>query len=729
VPRNTLVQRSFESGELAPALTARADLARYTTGLRTCRNFIVQRAGGAANRPGTTFLAAAKTTNQTYLYPFVFAAADASYVIEAGGNYFRFYHNGVRVTVSGVTAWSNATAYVVGDLASLAGVNYYCILAHTNQTPPNATYWYPLTGNIYEIPTPYVVGRFQDPARAHFEQQGNIITITHLDEPPRELRYESATRWTLTLIATGPTIAAPTGGSGTAGGVGTRTFKYVVTAGKAETYEESDPSSAITVASAADPTETAPVALSWTPVSGAVEYYVYSDPFGNGTYGFIGTATGAAAFNDTGLTPDFNLTPPVPRALFIGTNNYPATSVTYQQRRIFAGTHNNREQVFASQVGFRANYGIRSPLQDDDAVTFTLASKTIQPIHHMVALKRLILLTDSRVWRIEGDEAGTLLPTAINADEHAYVGSAFVEPVALGNALVYVQARGTVLRDLQFSRELEGLTGRDLTLLSTHLFTNYTIVEMDLALVPNSVIWCVRSDGTLLGLTYIPEEDVVAWHRHDTDGLFESVAVVPEGDEDAVYFVVKRTINGVAKRYVERLHTRKFTDLEDGYFVDCGITYSGAATTTITGLTHLQGKTVYGLADGVVVGPFTVPASGAIALTTAASTVHVGLAMTAQFETLDIDVQGSSIRDKRKRVSALALLLESSTRGFFVGPDSAHLTEFGVEGPWDTDTLVSGQVELTNTTTYTNHGRVFIEHTDPTPLTILGVLPHVDIGG
>jgi hypothetical protein len=162
---DSLIQRSFAGGELAPGLAARADLTKYLTGLRTCRNFVVQRHGGVTNRAGTKYVATAKTAAATFLFAFIFPAADQSFTIEAGEFYFRFHRNGAPVTVSGVAAWSGVTAYVVGDLAARLGVHYYCTVAHTNQQPPNAGFWYPLTGTIYEIPTPYVAGRFTDPAR------------------------------------------------------------------------------------------------------------------------------------------------------------------------------------------------------------------------------------------------------------------------------------------------------------------------------------------------------------------------------------------------------------------------------------------------------------------------------------------------------------------------------------------------------------------------------------
>src|SRR6185295_6238803 len=276
----SIIQRAFATGELAPGLGARADLAFYLAALKTCRNFTVRRHGGVANRPGTVSIEETKSSGggRAVLKPFVFAAADASYVVECGDNYFRFYHNGAQVLVSGVVAYNGATAYVPGDLASSGGVNYYCIAATTGNAPPNATYWYAMpAGNIYEIPTPYSAGAFLSPAPACWNQDGLTVTISHLGYAPAELTYSSATRWTLTTVATGPSIAAPGGTGGTAGAAGTRTYKYVVTARKSETYEESDASAVVSIASAAAPTKDAPNNITWSAVSGAAQYDVYID--------------------------------------------------------------------------------------------------------------------------------------------------------------------------------------------------------------------------------------------------------------------------------------------------------------------------------------------------------------------------------------------------------------------------------------------------------------------
>lgn len=749
---DSVIQRSFAGGELAPALHSRADTAKYTQALRTCRNFYVRREGGISNRAGFGLVDECKTTaGSKRLMRYVTSTAGQGVLIEIGNGYFRFFFNGAAINVSGVAGWSAITSYVPGDLVQQGGVNYYCFLANLNQAPPNGTYWYPLTGTIFEIPTPYLGS---DPL--HWNQSGNVITITHPNYQPRELIFTALTRWVLQTVATSPTIAKPTGGTGTAGAPGARTFTYVVTAAADDTYEESAASDPIVISAAADPTAAAPNVLGWTAVAGAAEYYVYCDPYGNGVFGFIGTAS-TNLFNDAAFVPDFNVTPPIPRVLFDTTNNYPTASASFQQRRFFANTLLEPDSVFGSRIGFPSNFGIASPLQDDDAVTFRLAGNNHHPVRHLVALKSgLILLTDGGEWTVTGagGPKNPITPNSIDPEQETYVGiDPNVKPVVIGNTLIYLQARGNVLRDLRFEQQVEGLGGRDITIFATHLFERKTIVAMDYQQVPDSIIWCVRSDGVLLGLTYIPEQEIWGWHRHDTytnlpgttgsaRSVIEDVCVVPEADEDVVYVIVARVIGGTTHRFIERLERRAARDgffNADSFFVDSGMSYAGVPVSAVTGLDHLNGQVVAVLADGVVVfngdptaanaADFTVTA-GQIDLPALASNVHIGLPIRyGEIETLDLDTQGSAIRDQKKRVISVTLLIDRSSRSFWAGPDSSTLRQY-LPATWESSALAdTGPFELPITTDYNRNGRVLVRQIDPLPLTILGIIPNVEVGG
>jgi hypothetical protein len=739
----SLFQRAFAGGELAPSLAARADQTKYLTGLRTCRNWIVQRFGGVANRPGLRFVGETRdSVTTTFLLRYIAATPGDSVLIEAAPLYLRFYRAGALVRLTGVVAWNAGTNYAIGDIAVSGGVNYYAVKAGINHVPPNATFWYAMPSDILELPTPFGNAGFD------WSQSGNVLTLTSPLVPPYELIYFGLTQWAIQQVSTAPAVNPPTALLGVAGVVGTRDYKYVVTSAAVDSFEESVASVILQSTPCGYPTKDNPNVLNWTAPVGApaiAEYYVYLDPYENGTYGFIGTATGQTSFKDIGFTPDFAVTPPLPRILFTTTGNFPAHSTTYQQRRIFAATVNDPDGIFGSRVGFRSNFNISSPLQDDDAITLRIAGDQANPIARLLGLKTLDVLTDAGIWTI-GQPKIPLTPANLPADQETYNGVGAVRPVVIGNAIIYVQARGSIVRDVRFEQEVEGLAGRDLSLYAAHLFDGRTIVKMDYQQTPQSIVWACRSDGTLLGLTYLREEEIWGWHRHDTGagGLFEDVCVVPETSEDVVYVLVRRTIGGVFKRYIERLEAREILSFNaDAFFVDAGLTYSGAPVASISGLSHLNGQVVAVVADGKVIyngdpagadaANFTVTA-GTIphVFAPAASIIHAGLAIRySDLETLDLDVQGAAVRDKRKRVASVTLLLDASVRTFWAGPSSTRLVQVKLK-PHETGLAgvpFTGQETIAIETTWGDYGRVFIRQIDPLPITILGILPNVDLGG
>jgi hypothetical protein len=729
------VHRSFAQGELAPSVYGRADLALYHQAARTIRNFLVRRQGGADNRPGTVYVGTVKdSTSAAYLFPFIFAAADESYIVVAQESHFRFVKDGAFVSATSASAYSGATAYTPGDVVSSGGTYYYCIANTTGNAPPNATYWYALTSGILEVPHTFTAGQFQNPAPLCWDQSGLIVTLSHLNSAPKELvlSYVSGAtfpKFYLRSITTAPTLSAPTGLGSSGTVVGTLTRRYVVTAvGSGPTFEESIASSTLTLSNILEPTELAAITVTFGAVSGASEYRVYLDDAGNGVFGYLGTTT-STSFVDPGYAADFLLTPPQARVLFAGANEYPAVNATYQQRRIFAGTHTDRETAYASRIGLPSNFSIRSPLQDDDAVTFKLAAKFVQPIVHLVSTAPLVVLTDTGEWVVYGDESGVITPTGINLDQKGSVGSGFLTPVVVGDRIIYQQARGARLRDLQYTSRgpQQGLGSRDLTVLASHLFQGYTIVDLAYAHEPHSIIWAVRSDGTLLGCTYVPEDDTWGFHQHDTSGGdVTQVCVIPEDQEDRVYVVVLRG----STYMVERLASRLYSDVADAIFVDSAVTYSGASATAMSGLSHLNGSAVYAwtttAAGQAVQGPYTV-SGGAITLGTAATKAQIGLAITADLELLDMDSPSNDLRGRRKRVASVGLLLEASYRGFQVGRDSTSLLTSAVN-TWEANTPFTGLHEIAIKSTFDSYGRVFIRHTHPRPLSIHGVLPVFEQG-
>jgi hypothetical protein len=336
---------------------------------------------------------------------------------------------------------------------------------------------------------------------------------------------------------------------------------------------------------AAAPTGAAPHVLTWAAVSNAREYNVYRSL--NGIFGWIGIA-GSTTFSDTNFDPDTLDTPTTTRNPFASSGNYPACVGYFQQRRWFGGTNNNPETVEGSKTALPKNMTRSFPSSGDDAVTFRVSGRHANTIKHILDLGELLIFTSAGEWACKGDVDGTVTPTTVNLKQYSYNGSSSLPPLVVGSNALYIQARGNIIRDLTYNWEVNGYRGNDLTVFASHLLEGYTIVSWAFQQTPHSVVWMVRSDGKLLGMTYVREHQVFAWHQHDTDGTFESVTVVPADNEDIPVFIIKRTINGNTRRYVERFMSRQIDpddpDPEDFIFMDSCLHYHGnGAEVTITG--------------------------------------------------------------------------------------------------------------------------------------------------
>ena len=444
----------------------------------------------------------------------------------------------------------------------------------------------------------------------------------------------------------------------------------------------------------------------------------------------------ATAYTSGGTTTEALAAQPSYRWAFEswgGSYLYPRCVSYYQQRQIFGGSSGYPQNIWMSRTKGFTDFGTSSPLLDDDAITVQIASREVNEIRHFVEIGELIALSSSGPWLIRGGNGNNaaITPGTISVKSQGKGGISLAPPLVIGSQALYIQEKGQRIRALGYSFANDQFATTDLTITASHLFENHTIVEWAYQAVPFSCVWAVRDDGVLLGLTYMPEQDVVAWHRHDTDGLVESVACVSEnGTEDAVYLIVNRTINGVTKRYIERANNRQFTILSDAFFVDCGLAYNGAAATNFSGLDHLEGKTVSILADGNVIAPQIVT-NGAITLPNAASKVAVGLPITSDLETLSVSAPSGNIRDRQKLINHVSIVLDGSS-GISVGEDANNLFEYPQRQyePYDTSTsLAADMIDVRISAHWNKGGRVFVRQANPLPISVLSIIPELSVGG
>jgi hypothetical protein len=392
--------------------------------------------------------------------------------------------------------------------------------------------------------------------------------------------------------------------------------------------------------------------------------------------------------------------------------------------------------VFTTQTGNTNSFRKSSPTKDDDAITFTIKDRQVNEIRHILSLDTLIFLTSGGEWKATEGQDQVLTPATMGVKPQSFNGASFVPPVIINDTAIYVQEKGSRIRNLGYEFSADKFKSSDLSLMSEHLVEGHQIEEMAFAAEPYGILWCVRDDGKLLGFTYQREHQVLGWHQHDLGGVVESVTVISEDNRDALYMIVKRTVDGSEVRYIERMEIRDVSSAANAFCVDSGLSYNGAPATVISGLGHLEGEEVAVLADGNEVTGFTV-SSGSITLPREASIVHVGLAYTPVIELLDIDTPGAtSLKGREVSVSRVVIEVESS-RGGFVGPklDSGGTGQmleikprFESDG-YDTIALKTFKQEVSIDPQWTKGGGIRIEQRSPLPLAILSVIPTVDIGG
>jgi hypothetical protein len=772
-----VLHRSFAGGEVTPELFGRPDLLKFQTGLALCRNMITLPHGPAVSRRGTQFIReAGDSTHRVRLIPFV-VSDDVSYILEFGEEYIRFHSLGgtvledttlqacvssfptsVGITTFEVTAhgYTDGTQVVPSGftesevpISNFNGVTHICRDVTTDTFTLERLTGEPLdlwgkflpfvnpglgdfqlaTAPVYEVATPYLSGHLFS---LRYAQATGVLTITHPSYAPRELLINAPNDWDLNVIDFDTPVAAPTSINaavqGPAAGANPVTYSYTATA--VIDGQESLPGTGDAVANDLWVAGHRNI-ISCTATAGA-DYHNFYKNQSFGVFGFIGSADGGSpSILDQNVTPDTSVTPPQLFEGFDGAGDWPAACAYFEQRRAFGGTNNQPQNMWLTRSGSDSNMSrARLAPLDSDAIEFRVASRQANNIKHIVALDDLLLFTGSVVWRIWAQDSDALTPSTISARPSAYVGASDAQPVVAGNSVLFGEARTGHLAELIYTWEQNGYRVNDASLFAPHLFDGRQLTDLDYTTTPYKIIWAVRSDGVLLGMTYVPEHEVMAWHQHATDGQFESVAVVPEGTQDGTYVVVKRNVDGADVRYIERLQLAQSSLLEDLFYVDSGLSYDGPPATIISGLDHLEGETVSILADGAVL-PQQVVTSGGVTLENAASKVHVGLPFVAQLQTLPARNEADTGDGVFKNVNDVHLRVNNSS-SIFAGPSFDKLRQFKqrtTEPFGSPPNLFTGVASIVIDPQWNSDGQVCVQQSDPLPLSVLSMSLEVALGG
>ncbi|MDL2267203.1 hypothetical protein LJC46_04350 [Desulfovibrio sp. OttesenSCG-928-G15] len=699
-------QPAFTSGALSPALCARIDLQKYDSGAKVLENIIVRPEGGATKAPGTRFIADTGAAAKVRLIPFIFSTSQ-SYVLEFSDKRIRVItENGVVVDSSSAPV-SIATPYAA---AHLFGISY--------------------------------------------TQSADVMYLAHRGYAPMKLMRYGHDDWRLEAVSFAPKTPAPQSARATFSveeKTG-RTWRYVVTAIDRDTGEESLPSNVASVVGSesmrvgvmmdGEPVEDWYANISWSTVSNANEYRVYKETAeGSGFYGFVGSAVNAK-FADRNISPNAEDSPPVANNPFARGKN-PGCVAIHQQRLAFASTTSKPNTIWLSRTGSFENFTKSMRVKDDDYIEATIASGKMNRIVWIKSLRELVIGTSGDEWELRG-ESNVLTPGGINARQQSARGSAEnLEPIVADNLILHAGRTGANVYDLQYNYTADSYRGTDRSLFSSHYFYGRRIVDMDYQSDPGSTAWFVMSDGALLGFTWLPEQEVFPWHKHTTDGAYESVCVIPGEKQDNVFFVVRRKVNGKTVRYVE-IQTPRF-EVSEGYesmsneqqknilagafFVHSGLSYSGTPVKAVSGLGHLEGKKVAILADGAVK-PSQVVKNGRVSLEREASIIHIGLPYASKLETVNFEptMQNGVSVGKKKRIAKVSVKFENSC-GVLVGMNG-QMTEV----KWRTTEqfglpprLRSETYEVVIPGGWNRESSISIESQSPLPFTVLSITPEVEL--
>ena len=747
--KQTVAFTNFTAGELSPRLDGRTDLNKYFNGTKTLENMLIHPHGGASRRSGTKFIHEVKTSSaQTRLIPFEFSTTQ-TYIMEFGNQYIRFYKDqGIitesNKTISGATqanpgvitatshGYSNGDHVIITSVVGMTELNGKTFKVankttntfqiqdvdgnNVNTTGYTAYGSAGVANKIYEIASPYVTA---DLPTIKFAQSADLMYLVHPGYAIRKLSRSGHTNWTIT------TPSLVTSEDKTVSAI-TKANPGVVTTSTTHGLLEGD-------------------FVTFTNIGGMTQL--------NGNVYKVGTVGSTTTFNlqdssgtnlntssygtfSAGGSDTVNkLTDPV---LNTTTDYYPSSVTFFEQRLVFAGSNNNPQTLWFSKSGSYENFTTGSA--DADAMVYTIASNKVNAIRYMSAQRSLIVGTVGGEFVVSG--SGTTLPitpTNVQIQKQSSYGAANVDAVQIENVTMFLQRAKRKIRELTYNLNIDQYQAQDMTLLAEHI-SDGGILEMAYQQEPDSILWCVRSDGTLLGLTYARTEQVVGWHRHILGGVFgsgqavvESVASIPaDSNEDELYIIVKRTINSVTRRYVEHLTLFDYgTDQTDAFYVDSGLTYSGGATTSITGLDHLEGQAVTILADGAT-HPNKTVSSGAITLDRSSTKVHIGLPYTSLLQTMRIESQSNegTSQSKTKRINEVTLRLHE-TVGVEVGAsltDMERIPFRSSAAAMDTAVpLFTGDKQVEFRDDFNTDGHVYVRQTQPLPLTLLSIYPMLTV--
>lgn len=757
-------QLAFTTGEVSPDVSSRFDLEQYKSALLEAENVVIRPYGAVAKRQGSQYVGQVKYNDKpTRLFEFT-TNTTSSFMLEFGHKYIRIWNYGVYTGIEVATPFDSDILFDL-NCSQSGDVMFICSGRYPIQTLSrySDTDWrleaYKLTEQPYDTintdvnSTVTVTG---DTVRSSGDifnadmvgmvmQLGYFVSAVHtkntgevVEKKEKRTHNGGAHRWkeynNINYNVESYSTDQDLSWKFTTHGIWTGTVRLQITTNNGATWKDyrtysSNNDYNVTDAGKIEPNSKLRIQSDITNGSCNVDLSIL--PYT--TWGiielkeFVDSKT--MKVNILNGVVENEATSKWKMGSWGRSNGYPKLCTFYQDRFVVAATNKNPNYIWMSRTGDYPNFGVEKvegTITDDSSITLPVINRKMYEIRHLVPANDLIILTSGNEWIVSGDK--TITPTNCNLKTQTQRGALSCEPQFIGNRCVFVQERGGTVRDMGYSYESDNYTGQDLTLFVKTRVRGYLTITSAYAQDPDSIIYYIRSDGQINCLTYIPEQKVYGWSHFVTNGKYLYCESISEGEQDSLYTLVERTLNGNKVKCIERM-VPLYSDDNTNVFLDCYSEFKSDNAIDSINVPYLSGQAVQVIVDGKQQPNITVPQDGLLPLNISGTNIKVGLPFTSKIRvpSVEMQMQDGTLQGRVATVSRVILRMYKSFGGrvgrtfdrmdditlppneLFTGDKPVILPKMGMN--YSTDTSIC------------------IEHGDPFPLNLLSVTRVVEIGG
>lgn len=756
-------QLAFTTGEVSPDVSSRFDLEQYKSALLEAENVVIRPYGAVAKRQGSQYVGQVKYSDKpTRLFEFT-TNTNNSFMLEFGDKYIRVWNHGVY---TGIEVTTPFTSDILFDLnCSQSGdVMFICSGKYPIQTLSrySDTDWrleaYKLTEQPYDTintdvnSTVTVTGDTVRSSKDLFNadmvgmvmQLGYFVSAVHtkntgvvVEKKEKRSFMGGVHKWNeynnINYNVESYSTDQDLSWKFTTHGTWTGTVKLQITTNNGTTWKDyrtysSNNDYNVTDAGKIEPN--AKLRIQSDIKSGECNVDLSILPYT--TWGIIEFKEFVDAktmkINILNGIVENEATSKWKMGSWGRSNGYPKLCTFYQDRFVVAATNKNPNYIWMSRTGDYPNFGVEKvegTITDDSSITLPVINRKMYEIRHLVPANDLIILTSGNEWIVSGDK--TITPTNCNLKTQTQRGALSCEPQFIGNRCVFVQERGGTVRDMGYSYESDNYTGQDLTLFVKTRVRGYLTITSAYAQDPDSIIYYIRNDGEINCLTYIPEQKVYGWSHFVTNGKYLYCESVSEGEQDSLYTLVERTLQGNKVKCIERMVPLYSDDVN--VFLDCYVEFKSSNAIDSINIPHLSGQTVQVVIDGKQQPDVVVPDDGLLPLNVSGSNIKIGLPFTSKIRvpSVEMQMQDGTLQGRVATVSRVVLRVYKSFGGK-VGRTFDRMDDITLP-PNELFTGDKPVILPKMGTNYSTDTSICIKHSDPFPFNLLSITRIVEIGG